>query len=428
MVTAVQAVPLVGSASSLATVARVSELSLGGNPSLAAPSAILTLGARASAPLTFNAAGLFESLSQLAADDRDAAPSAPASTAPADGRGAISEADLAALLGLSTSATSSGALNSAVRQQTLPSTTGQALAALLSLGGGTVSSEQAVANLLAIGLNTAATGLDSATSDASVFSATGLLQAVPSGGTARSLDGLRTADLGLAALALGVNSSSGGLLDSAGSLSGTATDAAGQSLMTVLDRNVSLATVPIDSRVNAAADATSGPTAAALDNLLLANLNVGVAERGGVVAAGGVATAATAATNGAGLLAVAPATPAAVAIAPAIAATPTAVAAAPAAGNAPVAVTATAAATTATATTAAPPAAAVTANTAAGNVQLNPAAQALSNVAANPAYAIAASALYMSAMVFRAQQASPTVSTTFYASKPVMAVRAVRPI
>lgn len=393
MITAIQAVPSGYAVSSPLPSGQVTQPAQKAKSLLSVPGVIVTLGATSPLPLTYNAAGLFTSLlTSLSAPGSTTIPVDAANTA-----GTVT--DLAALLGLGATATSSGVPNASDGLQNLPATTSQALTGLLtsdlipsSAGSAdTLAINQALARQLAIDLNSSATGLGATTSAASTFSATGILQGLPPDLRVQALNSLLSTDLGLAAAA------------PLGSIGTAATTTNTGSVSTGITTAATTATPP------------NADIALALNSLLLANANLTTTSTG-AVSSGITGTTTNTGTVSSAIPAVA-AAPAAAIPAGTIAATP-ATATVVAASNA----TTTAAAGNASNTPEA-------ASTLAGNFLLNSDAQAMANIAWNPAYANSVAELYVNMAISSSKQASAAaLPNTTDIVQPVPAVPPVNAV
>lgn len=220
MTTAIQAVSSAYIASIPPALRPIPQLAQRADALLIVPSVILSLGATSPLPITYNAAGLFESLTQVAGISQDAsgATTTPAATANAVGT-AIAAArgdgattlvgDLAASINFSTPAAGFGFLNVSPTSLSLPAISAQALTALLAPdsnpaspgGAGTLTVNQTLARQMMIDLYSSDTGLNTA-SAASASGAMDILQGLPSNSTVQSIDSPPSADFRLSATAL----------------------------------------------------------------------------------------------------------------------------------------------------------------------------------------------------------------------------------
>lgn len=217
VIQAVQSIQSVQAITPLPTLGRISHVAQVANSSFSIPSVILNLGTVSPAPLTYNAAGLFESLSRTTGTSSGASVSmithvdtsniARTATAAATAySGTNTVANLAALLGYGTTASSTDVLSSLVTSQTLPTTIGQALTTLLAnefnpsatIGTDMLTVNKALTHLLSNDLNIAKTGLDTA-SAVGIFGTPDLLQGMSSDLTAQTDINNLLSDLGLAA-------------------------------------------------------------------------------------------------------------------------------------------------------------------------------------------------------------------------------------
>lgn len=164
-------------------------------PGLAVPAVAVSIGASASAPLLYNAAGLLRSLGTVA--DAGALPAGTASSAGSAGL----QGDLETVLGLNTDSGFIGTSNPAGSLANLSANSRQALDSVLATAQG---NDTALRDLLAHTLTLSSSGLDNTRSAASVVSATGILRSGSTEQVLKSLDSLRSANLGLASVAINV--------------------------------------------------------------------------------------------------------------------------------------------------------------------------------------------------------------------------------
>jgi hypothetical protein len=317
MSTAIQTVPATYAVNTLAALNSISRVAQQANSSLFVPDVISTLSGSASAvPITYNSAGLFESLLQVA----DAAQGASGSTT--------------------------------------------------ALGDSANSADQGVARLLAIDPNSAAMGTGASTTATNVYDAAGMLQGLLPDSAVKVLGSLLSKELGPAAAA---NSAS------AAATAATGADAAMTLKSLLLANAVDLSAAATEAAGNGIASAT-----------------IGAGTVGNTVSA---ATAAPAASTAAGSIAATPDTALSDATSPDAASGGNTAAATTNAGGTP---DVTAAST--------------------GNFIPDSAAQALANSEGSFAYANAVSGLYMSAVIYRAQQTAAAQLNAPAGVQPLTAV------
>ncbi len=346
------------------------------------PDVISTLsGAASTKPITYNAAGLLANLPRAADSPQGASGSTTNSATSSSTTGTVAGAsstptadDLAGLLGFGTAATSFDVLAASTSLQSLAPATAQALAALIARDSNASSADIGTpltadqARLLAIDLNSATAGLDSTASASSLYDAAGLLQGQPSDAAVTLLNKLLSNE---------IERATGAGSTTATPVSGTDATLALESLLLA---NVDLTTAAPQVVSSSTTEATASPSA--------------------VSNATASAVAGSASANAASTIAATDA----VAI------------------NANVEEASSAATTTPAAATATVVGATQTLSTASSNSSLEPTAQAMANIVGNAAYANAVSGLYMSAMIFRAQQSQVPELNAFGNVQPVTAV------
>ena len=394
MTAAIPAVTNTFTANTIPLVARNFQLPEVVSDSISTPSAVVTLGMATTSSVTSNAQTLFNALLQAAFGSQSAAGSATA-TQTAGNAAPTSVADLATLLGFDTSASSSNLLDAAAGSQNIAAVVSQAVTSSLPSGitatatnaTDTSSITSSLIQVLADSLNSAASGLDNSTA-ASLLSASGIVQGQATSDIQQAVNGLLTSNPGLAATILNANSTSSSLLDLASAQTATVATSADQSQLTPLTPILSLATASL----SASSIITTATTSSATVNAITPET---------VVAATG-ATATNASTTDT------------------ISATATV--------NDVTAAEAAVAETTATSANNASDTTAAT-SAVANNFLQDYAAQALANIAGNPAYADIAGVLYMSAMILHSQLASAdNLPDSSRITQPVYAVHAINSV
>lgn len=506
MVTAIPAVSSVYAASTLPSSGPISQLAQNANSLIYFPSVILTLGTTSTVPLTYNAAGLFESLLQVADTSQGTATSATAAvstantanaaataTTTATGNSATSAADLAALTELATiatnatNATNAAVLNASTSLQSLPATTDQAIMALLApdanassaSGAGTLTADQTLARQKVADLNSAATALNTATTATTGNSTTSVADLAALLGldaTAISTGALNisanlqnlpttTAQALMALLAPDVNPTSAG---GAGTL--TVNQALARQML--IDFYSAAAGLNTTTTTTTTTPAATAPNATAILQVLppnstvqginsLLSTDLGLAAATLLNSTGTAATTTTAAGNTWTTTVATPATTATPtnadtaldtllqgnaepttattaavgnAVPPAaatpVAATPTTIAATPATAAPIAAPVATAAGNATTTAVAVNPSATPVATTPLANEFLiDYAAQALASITKDPAYANTVAGLYMNVAILRAEQAAATAMPNITdVVAPVKEVPRVNPV
>ena len=356
------------------------------------PSTVVTLGAASSTAVANNPQALFDALLQEAFASQSTSGFATTGSATT-----TSVADFAALLGFDTSATSSSILNAALTPTNTAASVAQAVTSSLTSGitstgttaTGSSSINQSLIQLLADSLNSGTSTLDNATA-ASLLGASGILQGQATSDTQKALNGLLTIQPGLAATLLNLNNTSSSLLDLAGAQATTTTASADQSQLTPLTPVMNLAT------------ASLGAVSAVSPAIIASNVSA-------TSSPAPVAVAVTSATSTTPVSTNSTATITSVARDLTSAATSTAAT--------------TAAAATGSSDTS------VASNAVSNNFLQDYAAQALANIAGNPAYASIAGAMYMSAMIVQSQLASAdSLPDTTRIAQPVYAVQPVNAV
>ena len=389
MTAAIQTVSNVFTANTVPIVARSSQVSVGTAGSVTVPSTLVTLGTASSSSVPGEAQTLFDALLQAAFGSQDTSGTSTDTQTTGNATG-TSVADLAALLGLDTSVTSSDLLNASVGSQNIAAIVAQAVTSSVTSDvtststnpTDTSSINQSLIQLLASTLNSGGSTLDNATA-ASLLSATGILPGQATSDTRQAAASLLTINPGVAATVLNLNNTSSGLSDLTGAQAVTMATTTDQSQLAPLTPVMNLATATLGE--------SSVSDTAALSN---------------------VSTSSVAAVQAAS--------------------TTVATATTPVATNSITSTTSDVTATTATvaATTAASANSAsdttTTTSAVSNNFLQDYAAQALANIAGNPAYADIAGILYMSAMIFHSQLPSADkLPETTRITQPVYAVQPV---
>lgn len=230
-------------------------------PDLAVPGVAVSIGPLAQAPLLYNPAGLLRSLGTVA--DAGALPAGAASGTGSAGL----QGDLETVLGLNSDSGFLGGANPAGSLANLSANSRQALVSVLTAGQG---SDAALQDLLAQSLAASNSGLDKARAAATVVDAAGILRSGSTEQTLKSLDSLRSANLGLAATAIDAGSGNTRNLGNIGLPGNTGATSDSQSFIRGQFARLEAAIADIDAnRPRRRTQATAGA-----DDLLLSGISL----------------------------------------------------------------------------------------------------------------------------------------------------------
>ncbi len=230
-------------------------------PALAVPGVAVSIGASAPAPLLYNPAGLLRSLGVA-----DRAGALPSGVVAGTGSAGL-QGDLETVLGLNSDSGFLGIADPAGSLADLSAGSRQALVSVLDDSQG---NDAALRDLLSRALAASGSGLDRTRSAATVVGATGVLRSGSAEQALKSLDSLRTTNLGLAADAIDAGNGNTRALGTGG-LPGSAANGS-DSLSFSRNQSARLETAVAD--IDAARPRRRSQAAANADDLLLSGVSL----------------------------------------------------------------------------------------------------------------------------------------------------------